>query len=128
MEGGWDDILRRSRQALRKTSAWVARRWDESRPLSEFDRKAQRYDAEARLLEARVRRDLATKLTEAEIEQLIRLHKSGPAGMQELLDKVKQLDEEEARALAGVTDPARRGLIQRMFQAQRMAIAYRGPA
>ena len=116
------------REILRSGASWVARRWDESRPPSEYARQVKHYGAEAQAIAARVRRDLAAKLTEAEIEQLIRLHNSSSTEMQSLMDKLKQLDVEEARALAGVTDPARRQLIQRMFNAQRMAIAYRGPA
>jgi hypothetical protein len=80
------------------------------------------------MLEAKIRRDLAARLTEAEIQKLIRLYRGNPSGMAELIEKLNELDAEREQALAGVTDPAKRQQIERVFEAQRRALEYRGPA
>jgi tRNA U55 pseudouridine synthase TruB len=79
------------------------------------------------MLEAKIRRDLAPELTEAEIRKLIQIYQAKPEGIVELAEKIKRVVEQRAAALAGVLDPQARALIEKAFDAELKALAYRGP-
>ena len=122
------------REMVRSGAAWVVRRWDETRPASEYDEQAERLSAQARVLEAqmrvleaKVRADLAGELTEAQIRSLIDAYKQKPRGMPAFLEELNRLDDEERAALAKQTDPVRIEQIKRVFSAQRRALEFRGP-